>query len=462
MEPLILAQEGIPVTVQLEQFAERVLSPVGIGVTAISFGLAVVLIALRKALPALFVTVLFVSTFQANPDPFVNTLIGPLQAFRYFSKPLAFALLVGAALLSFGSDRGWRRSPGGLASAALLAFQCFYLVQLSLFTGDGLLKGAFGVFTAFLSWRIFADQFGRGMQDVATARSMLQCFTFVATGFVTVNLLQIVTGLGGALVGSRLAGIAGNAQMMGGICTPLLIVNAFLAVTPDSPKLIRIASWANCGFLVVLILATGSRTAALATAVSGLIMFRSQVGKAVLLGTAVLVGLVVVSLFYEGITDLAAERLSSGADTRTEGWLRDMQAFYNSPIFGQFPFLQPGEVPSGVESVLVRTLASMGVVGLLVLLPVCFAVFNACMRAVALMRASPEHAPLCSLFLAGSAAILVFNTFDGYAFGLMTFPVLSMYAFFALGSFILEEAERVVSEGGAEWDSSPSAGAWTA
>lgn len=442
----LLAQEGIPVAVQLEQFVERVLSPVGVIVVTLAAAVAIALIATRRVLPALIVAILVVSCFQANHRMESNVLIGPLQSFRYFSKPLAFVLLLGAIFFTFGSDRGFRRSSTGTASVALLLFQCYYLIQLSIFAGDGLLKGAFGIVTVAATWWVFAVHLGRSMQDPASARQSLQCFAYVGMAFVLVNLLQMTLSLGGALEAGRLAGIAGNAQMMGCMCTMLLIMNVFLSFDAETPPALRTACLVTSGLLVVLMLATGSRTAMLATAVAAVIMFRARIGRIAVFAILGLAAIAMVSLVFSDVTAIATERITYGEDTRTAGWLRDLENFYDSPIFGQFPFLEQGESASGIESVFIRTLSNMGIIGLLVLSPVLLSVGASCAGAVQLMRASAAHADLCSLYLGGCAALLVFNTFDGYAFGLVTLPVTSMFVFFTLGAFLDEERERLVGD----------------
>jgi hypothetical protein len=438
-----LAQEGIPVAVQIEQFVERVVSPAGIIALALSGAVAVALIATRRIVPALIVAVLIVSCFQANHRIDSNVLIGPLQSFRYFSKPLAFVLLLGAIFFSFGTDRGLRRSSTGAGTIALLLFQCYYLIQLTVFAGDGLLKGAFGIITAALTWWVFAVHIGRSMQDLSGARRALRGFAYVGMAFVAVNLFQMVVSLGGALEAGRLAGIAGNAQMMGCMCTMLLIMNIYVAFDVETPPTLRTACMGTSGLLLVLMLATGSRTAMLATAVAGVIMFRNRIGRIAVFAMLGVAAIVLVSLVFSDVTAIAAERITYGEDTRTAGWLRDLENFYDSPIFGQFPFLKQGEVASGIESVFIRTLSSMGIVGFLVLSPVLLSVAASCVGALQLMRASAAHTDLCSLYLGSCAALLVFNTFDGYAFGLVTFPVITIYIVLTLGAFLDEERERL-------------------
>jgi hypothetical protein len=436
-----LAQEGIPVAVQLEQFVERVISPLGIIALTVFGAAAITLIATRRIVPALIVAVLVVSCFQANHRIDSNVLIGPLQSFRLFSKPLAFVLLLGAIFFSFGTDRGIRRSSTGAATIALLLFQCYYLIQVSIFAGDGLLKGAFGIVTAIATWWVFAVQLGRSMQDLSGARHALRCFAYVGMAFVAVNLFQMVVSLGGALEAGRLAGIAGNAQMMGCMCAMLLIICVFLAFDLETPPTFRVACMATSGLLLVLMLATGSRTAMLATAVAGVIMFRNRIGRITVFAILGAAAIMLVSLVFSDVTAIAAERITYGEDTRTAGWLRDLENFYDSPIFGQFPFLEQGEDASGIESVFIRTLSNMGIVGLLVLSPVLLSAAASCMGALQLMRASAAHADLCSLYLGSCAALLVFNTFDGYAFGLVTFPVITIYVVLTLGAFLDEERE---------------------
>jgi hypothetical protein len=195
--------------------------------------------------------------------------------------------------------------------------------------------------------------------------------------------------------------------------------------------------------LSIFLLATGSRTAVLAVSAGLFVMFRLQVGRFAILGIVALIAYSAVSLFLESPTEAVAERLSSGADTRTAIWLDALGRFLGSPIFGELMFLRPGDSPSGVESTVFRTLANMGLIGGIALLFPVFAAAGCALKSISLARERPEYARLVDFQLGALTVILVLNLFDGYAFGFLTFPVLFIYVVLALGAFLAEQAEAI-------------------
>ena len=139
-----------------------------------------------------------------------NQLLGPLQSLRFLSKSVAFAILGVVVFLALpGVSKGDRPRSAGLASTSFFCFQLLYAGEFALFAGEGLLRGSFGIVAIMLMYLAFAVGFGRLMQDRASASRSLEVFAWVAVAFVGMNLIQIVFGLSGALVGGRLAGTLG-------------------------------------------------------------------------------------------------------------------------------------------------------------------------------------------------------------------------------------------------------------
>jgi hypothetical protein len=439
---MLLAQESVAVEGQLSYLFARLFTLSGIVSAGAVAGLLALVFIIRKPLPILGGVVLVLGSVVLPSRVEENQLLGPLQSLRFLSKSVAFALLGIVVLLALpGVSRGDRLRSAGVASTSFMVFQLLYTVQLALFAGDGLLKGSFGIVAIVLMYLAFAVGFGRLMQDRASAIRSLEMFAWVAVAFVGMNLIQITLGLSGALVGSRLAGTAGNAQMMGGISSCLLLVNAYLYSQLPSARPLRWVCLSCVGLLAILVLATGSRTAVLASSAGMFVMFRLQIGRFALLGLVALIAYFLVSLVFEAPTETVSERLSVGGDTRSAFWLDAIGRFLGSPIFGELMFLRPGDYPSGVESTLFRALANMGLIGgIALLLPVAAAAGYA-LKGVFLARDRPEFRRLVDFYLGACAVILVLNLFDGYAFGFLTFPVLFMYVLFTLGAFLAEQAE---------------------
>lgn len=442
--PLLLAQESVAVEGQLGYLFQRLFTPAGIATAAALSALLILVFIIRKPLPILGGLVMALGTSVLPERVDVNPLIGPLQSLRFLSKSLAFALLGIVVFLALpGISLGSRVRSAGMAATSFFVFQLLFTVAFMLFAGESFLKGSFGIVATTMMYLTFAVGFGRRMQDRESAISVLEVFAWVGVAFAAMNCIQIVLGLSGALVGGRLAGIAGNAQMMGGISACLVIANAFLYAELPATRPLRWVSLACVGILGILLLGTGSRTAVLAVSAGLFVMFRLQVGRFAIFGIVALIAYSAVSLFFESPTEAVAERLASGSDTRTAIWLDALGRFLGSPIFGELMFLRPGDSPSGVESTVFRALANMGLIGGIALMFPAFAAAGYAIRSVGLARERPEYARLADFLLGALTVILILNLFDGYAFGFLTFPVLFMYVIFALGAFLAEQAEMV-------------------
>ena len=437
----ILAQDSIAVEAQIALFFQQLLSPVGVAGAVIAAGVLVWAIVFRKVFETAAGIALGSVMFQLHPDALTqNVLLGPLQAYRYASKSIAFGLLGLAALaaLTIKPDRRWRSV--GFAAVSFYAFQVYYTLQLLVFANEGLVRGFFGIFAITLMFTVFGVGMGRRMQDAAGARAALELFAWLAVAFIALNLAQIAGGIGGAFVAGRLAGIGGNAQMMGGISALLLLACVYLANDLPATRPLRWVSLVSAGVLGIFVLATGSRTATLATVLGLASMFRLQMGRLLVFG---LLGALVAFVGISGFEQSSAgvDRMIEAPNTRAEVWAEAVAAFMNSPIVGNLPFSgSPDAVFSGVESTFLRTLANLGVLGLAVVLLPFGAMVFAVPKALWLGKADPAYRRLTDFYVGSVAAILVLNTFDGYAFGFLTFPVIFMYVTFTLGDFIQDSA----------------------
>jgi hypothetical protein len=63
------------------------------------------------------------------------------------------------------------------------------------------------------------------------------------------------------------------------------------------------------------------------------------------------------------------------------------------------------------------------------------------LKALRLASHRLEYKRLVDFYLGALTAVLVLNTFDGYAFGLLTFPVIFTYCLLATGNFLSEQAD---------------------
>jgi hypothetical protein len=443
--PTLLAEDSVAVGAQLQYVFDALTTAPGIAAALLAAVVVGTAVAFKRTIPVMSGLAMYFVTYQLNPSLQANTLVGPLQATRLASKSIAFGLLLIAMAYVPSLPRPGRRSIAGASAIAFLCFQLFYALQFAIFAGDGLLKGAFGIVAMCLMFGVFAWGFGKSAENASGAAARLETMTWAGMGFLATNLIQIALDPSGSLMAGRLAGTAGNAQMMGGIAAMFLLSAGFqFASLPPSRPLKWMNLLAIC-MLGALILATGSRTAALATIVGLAVLFRSQLGKFSLIAVILAFGYVALSLVFADSARVTMDRFAGGQNTREAGWTDSLAIFSNSPVFGEFPFLQPGEEPNGIESTFIRTLANMGLVGAAVLLVPVLLCCRDVLLAIQLARAAPEYRRICDFYLAACASLLVLNTFDGYAFGFMTFPVVFTYTVLAVGGLLAEKAKNNVS-----------------
>lgn len=431
---------------QFEYFLNAALTPSGIALltgAALAVSLALYL---GKGLEVLSIAALFCLTTMLHEQSLTkNVLIGPLQSLRNVARPVAFALVAAALLPALFMPSGWRQRPAGPVAAWFLAFQLYYTLLMAIFVNPA--KGAIGLLAIVGMYLVFARGFGKMMQDVAGVHRTLSLFFVVSLGFVMANCAQLAINPSNAVVAGRLAGIAGNAQQMGTVCLFLLLTNLYLLNSKFTGKLTRLFAAGMAGLLALFIIWTGSRANALAGLAGFAWMFRLQLGRLALTALAVGAVFAIGTLLFEGSTS-GAGRFVSDANTRAEVWANSLDAFSDSPIVGAFPF----GIDAASESSYISALANTGLVGFaLLMIPVAGMILSAT-QAMHIRRHRPDLSGICDYLIGMTAAIIVVNAFEGFATGVLTFPLMFMYTTFAIGAFLQEasqEGEAVRQDDGA-------------
>lgn len=445
MEPLestqflavpLLAQVGI-VSTQLQQLIAELLTPEGIIFSLIGLSFIVAALVTNRGFEFVMTIVLFLLSMMMQMDRTTGALVplwGPLDLIRNYSRPACVVLLAVAAVRAAYLPSTSRRLTGGTA-LLFYGFQMYFVVQLALFS-DGV-KGTIGILTMSLMFVTAALGFGKMMQTADGARRCIACFAWAAIPFIACTFLQVAFGYSVAVQNGRLVGVAGNAQQMASVCSYFLLTTCLVYRMENLHA--RPSRWgwlAVIAVLAVFQLWTGSRTGLLASSLGLFMMYRLQVGRlAVLVLLAGSLALAVSMLFEDSTANLT--RYVEGGDTRSGVFLRAIEEFTESPVIGQLPFARGGDV-SGVESSWLRALASMGIAGgAVVLLPFVSMLINA----LQVRQLDPGRGPLHELsdfYLGAVGALLVTNTFEGLAFGVLTLPVMFMYTSFTLAAYLLD------------------------
>lgn len=454
---MILAQVDLStVEGQLSYLYERLATVEGAVVAALGVAVVVFVLPRPRGFDIVAAALLFIMSFPLHYATLLkqqNTLVGPLQTLRSVSRPVSYALLGLLLVRAFLVQRGSRSRVLGLTAISFLAFQLYFVTQVLIF--DDLAKGALALFSVTAMFAVFAGGFGREMQDGPSATRALEPLGWLAVAFVAINFVQLALGFGSSFAGARFVGTAGNAQYMGTMSNFTILISAFMLSSLAPGRILR---WMMLTTLVVgasFLLASGSRGNALAAMVGLVAMYRTHVGK--LLGFLV-VGAVAlgIGVILFGSESSGAERLLDTTNTRAGVWAMALEDFLAAPMFGNISRYGSELASAGVESSLLRALATMGLVGgLLFLFPVVCMVGDA-MASVRASRNQPDIRALCNFHVGLTWSLLVLNVFEGVSFGLMTLPVMLTYLTFAVGAFIRDQSREGVSaieprESGAHW-----------
>jgi hypothetical protein len=429
---------------QLDYFFYVVSTPSGAALALLGIVVVVAMLSSRHALTLLTTSALFCLTTMLHAKSFeTNVLIGPLQSLRNVSRPLSVVLLGAAAIAALSVPAGNRARPAGWAAACFLVFQLLYFLEYFAFVDA--VKGLLGIVSVGLIFFVCARTFGFRMQTLSDVRDVVALFARVGTVYAGVNLLQILLSPGASTAGGRLIGISGNAQQMGTLCGLFILSNAFVFQEKTTPRVAKLVALSTAALLGMMLLWTGSRANILMTGIGVLMIYRLQVGRLLAFGaTAGVIVFLLTLTFAESTSQLA--RFQEAGDTRYGVWSYALENYLSSPIFG---VLVTG-FDSAIESSYLSALANTGLIGLALLLIPFAGLIGQCVVAARLKAAQPEYASLCDYFIGTTAALIVANTFEGYATGILTFPLMAMYTHFAIGSFIAEtsrlEAVETMSE----------------
>jgi hypothetical protein len=454
----LLAQDGF-VAAQLARLIQDLLTPEGILAFALATAFVFAMLLTQRGFEFMMATVIFLLSTMIQLDRqtgFLVPLWGPLESIRNYSRPACVVLLSLAALRAISLPTSPRPLTGSTA-VMLYTFQMYYGLQMMFFSDW--VKGSLGIFTITLMFVNAALGFGKLMQSADGARRCIGCFAWAAVPFAVCNFLQIAFGYSTAVQGGRLVGIAGNAQQMATICSYFMLSTCLMFRLDSGASSSRRWMWAALiGIIGVFQLWTGSRTGLLASGLGLMVMFRLQIGRLAMLAlVAGAAGLAITLLFEDSTANLS--RYVEGGDTRTAVFEQAIDDFLEAPILGQLPFSRDGAI-SGVESTWLRALAALGIVGgLLVVLPF----GSMLLKAVEARRLDPGSGPthdLTDFYLGATTALMVTNTFEGMAFGVLTLPVLFLYTVFTLAAYLCDGSRRGSGDeefAPAEWETQPKA-----
>ena len=394
--------------------------------------------------PLLAVSIVFFTLCFGYLDSnfFDNTLIGPLQALRDSSRPLTVIFLFSLCLSAPRTDRGWRMSFVLFATLAFYVFQSMYLLRL-LLAGESV-RSILGILTDGLLFVGIVYGLGRRIQSQLDVDSILRALSIASALFLACNIIQLGLGYSQAIGQGRFMGVSGNPQLAGFVSAVFVIVNCYSHSRSSLKSWMSYYHAIQIGLLLMLIVWSGSRMAALSVAVGLIFFYRLRIGKILVFGiVSGIVLFVAVSLFPESLTKV--DRFTSGLDTRSAVWAARIDDFKSNPLFGTIGAQNDQEVNAS-ESSYLSTAALMGITGLLLLALTVFLMVASAIKCWIHRRCTNFSTESADIVIAGIAMILFASIFEGFFLGILSMAVVFLYLLLAIAAYLLDAASQPENE----------------
>jgi len=394
--------------------------------------------------PLLAVSIVFFTLCFGYLDSnfFDNTLIGPLQALRESSRPLTVIFLFSLCLSAPRTDRGWRMSFVLFATLAFYVFQSMYLLRL-LLAGESV-RSILGILTDGLLFVGIVYGLGRRIQSQLDVDSILRALSIASAFFLACNIIQLGFGYGQAIGQGRFMGVSGNPQLAGFVSAVFVIVNCYSYSRSSLKSWMSYYHAIQIGLLLMLIVWSGSRMAALSVAVGLIFFYRLRIGKILVFGIATgIVLFIAFALFPESLAKV--DRFTSGLDTRSAVWAARIDDFKSNPLFGTIGAQDDQEINAS-ESSYLSTAALMGITGLLLLALTVFSMVTSAIKCWIHRRCTNFSAESADIVIAGIAMILFASIFEGFFLGILSMAVVFLYLLLAIAAYLLDAASQPEDE----------------
>ena len=394
--------------------------------------------------PLLAVSIVFFTLCFGYLDSnfFDNTLIGPLQALRESSRPLTVIFLFSLCLSAPRTDRGWRMSFVLFATLAFYVFQSMYLLRL-LLAGESV-RSILGILTDGLLFVGIVYGLGRRIQSQLDVDSILRALSIASALFLACNIIQLGFGYGQAIGQGRFMGVSGNPQLAGFVSAVFVIVNCYSYSRSSLKSWMSYYHAIQIGLLLMLIVWSGSRMAALSVAVGLIFFYRLRIGKILVFGIATgIVLFIAFALFPESLAKV--DRFTSGLDTRSAVWAARIDDFKSNPLFGTIGAQDDQEINAS-ESSYLSTAALMGITGLLLLALTVFSMVTSAIKCWIHRRCTNFSAESADIVIAGIAMILFASIFEGFFLGILSMAVVFLYLLLAIAAYLLDAASQPEDE----------------
>jgi hypothetical protein len=353
-------------------------------------------------------------------------LVFPLEFMAQYGRELGVAALGTLAVLAMFLPTGGQRPNVSLACRALIAIQIVLLIKFVQSGGHQFAAIAFCVYAAmwWVYFRAFPRLFGIASEVAPKVANVL---TYTLAAFLALNIYQYLRNPGPAMMSQgRFHGITANPQMFAlciGVCVPAALFIANNSGTRIRKKWFAISVLIATAFFAIL---SGSRLAVL------LVVVGVAPYMPVWMIAASAITIFLAWIFRIDPRELvgqfdAGRVITRTTDTRSMVWRRQLETFWEFPVFGR-PF-QRQRLRFG-ESSWFALMAATGVVGFIPGVFFLSSLFSIAMRLFRYQVLGDTATDLRSRnearFLVGSiSAAITGSFFEAFMLGTLTMPLLA-------------------------------------
>ncbi len=349
------------------------------------------------------------------------------------SRQVTVALLTCLGIGGLFISRGARRNIFDPSTLAFLALQ--FLLCIKMLTTGIYERALLSFFVFALTYSGIVVGLGCSMQKITDCHKVLWS---ILAGVAAIDLLtihELVVKKAGVVINNRLFAITVNPQTAGTIFALTIVLICYLLTCTKGMRsnLVKPLLIAMLGFTTIFLLWTGSRTGLLSAVVGISVLFYDKISNLILVVILLIGTAFIASQVFEDSLEHSG-RLLSTQNTRSAAWERMLETYLNNPVFGA----KTGNTVSAGESSYLSAAANMGTIGVIFMTALVSSFLLLCYKLLRYRHLLGEHARLACLVVSGVITIMVASILDDYLLGTTSFQTYFLYAYLAVGTFLLE------------------------
>lgn len=445
----------------LNQLIDFLATPLGLLLAIGCIGLAMIAKPSRPRLRWLIFSICGFTASLASFDPErvvggVPALVFPLEALRAMGRPITLMLIFLLLLNIFITrQNNWRHRCFPTPIIFLMAVQT--MIAIKIISYGSILFALLTVVTYGSIVTLIVLGPSRWLQSERDLILFIWSIAMVGVIFAIANLYQAaidtypLTFLHGWFLGTT-----GNPHHAAVLIVSVLPCILFFCHHRDQNGFQR-WFWLVCfGLAMIGLASTASRTGMVMTIAAILAFYWRQSNRlirlAFVVAIVVLIGVSIIEVAdldvnLTGIFANSINKIEAGQDTRSEVFRDYWRNFLTYPLFGM-PLT--GERLLFRESSWLGVAGALGLTGLVPMALFGYTTVQMISRLNHIMNVYPSSVLLCSTVVSGLAALLLGGITEAYLLGNLSFAILALFSYLAMGNFLLEVASTYFSESTAQ------------